>query len=158
MTPFIRQSFERLQRQKETVFSGISTWSVERLQFRPEPASWSTLDVLDHLVKVEKGFLDAVQENLPECRPVTFRDRLGALMVICVMQSPIRVKVPASVAQVLPEKAMNLSMITEQWQATREEMAQILTGLLPKQLRCGLFRHPVSGWMTTRQGMTFLLV
>jgi uncharacterized damage-inducible protein DinB len=156
MTPSLRPSFDDLQRRKRAVLFGLSAWSEERLCLQPAPASWSALDVLDHLLKVEQGWLDAVRSNLPDGHPVALRDRLGAWAVLCVMRSPMRVKVPDSASQVLPEKAADLSLITQQWQAAREEMAQLLTDLSPKQLRCGLFRHPVSGWMAIRQALAFL--
>ena len=156
MSPSIQPQFEKLQRQKQAVLSGLSAWSIERLQFRPAPANWSTLDVLDHLVKVEEGWIDAVRANLPDGHPVRFRDRLGAWAVYCVMWSPLRVKVPDSAAQTLPNETGNLSLMTGKWQVTRDEMAQLLAGLSLKQLRSGLFQHPVSGWMTMPQAIQFL--
>ena len=156
MTPKIRQSFETLERQKARLLSEVLTWSAERAQFRPEPTGWSTLDVLDHLVKVEKAFLRTVQNNLPDGHPVTYKDRIGALFIIGVMRSPMHVKVPASATTVLPGTTTDSRTLSNKWDETRGEMAGLLTALLPSQFRAGLFRHPVSGWMTVSQAMAFL--
>lgn len=155
MSLSIRPQFEKLQRQKQAVLSGLSDWPIERLQFRPAPASWSVLDVLDHLVKVKETCLNAVRANLPDGHPVPFRDRFGAWVVCCVIWSPLRVKVPGAAAQVLPKGAASLPLITEKWQAARDEMAQLLSGLSLEQLRYGLFRHPI-GWMDIPQAIRFL--
>jgi hypothetical protein len=112
--------------------------------------------VLDHLMKVEKASLEAVQEKLPDGTPITFRDRLGVLFINSLMRSPIRVKVPASAAVVLPQGTADLSGTVTAWGDVREQMANLLGSLQPEQLRCGLFRHPVSGWMTMPDALAFL--
>lgn len=101
----LRYSFERLEKEKAGLLSGMSSWPEERLRFRPEPLAWSTLDVLDHLVKVEKGFLSQVRSSLPEGHAVSIPGRLRALMVNLVMRSPLRVKVPAGAEIVLPDNS-----------------------------------------------------
>lgn len=157
MIPTLHRSFATLERQKLALLSSVSTWSDARLRHRPEPSVWSALDLLDHLVKVEIGTLAALRSNLPNGSPVTLRDRFGALMVNAVMLSPKRIKVPASAAQlVLPEPAAEPSTILERWSELRLDISDLLSSLSPQQLRCGLFRHPVSGWLTVSQALTFL--
>lgn len=156
MTPALWKRFENLNRQKQSVLSCVAGLSATQLRFRSEPASWSVLDVLDHLVKVEKALLEAVRAQLPNGTPMTFRDRVGAFLITCVMLLPTRVKVPASASMVLPEKTADLDEIAATWSEVREQMANLLVSLHPDQLRPGLFRHPVSGWMTMPDALTFL--
>ena len=156
MTRELERRFERLERQKAALLSGISIWSTARLRFQPDPASWSVLDVLQHLVKVEEAFLRAVGANLPHGRALTLKDRVGALAVLGVMRSPIRVKVPARAATVAPEATEDLPLLTVHWDQAREKLGQLLNVLSPEQFCRGLFRHPVSGWMSVPQGLAFL--
>ena len=107
-------------------------------------------------MKVEKGLLESVQDQLPNGTPLKFKDQMGALFIIAVMQSPMRVKVPASASMVLPDVMADTSETAVRWSEVREDMANLLRSLRPEQLRCGLFRHPVSGWMTMRQALAFL--
>lgn len=155
-TPAIWHWFEKLEMQKQKVLAGVARLSAAQLRFRPEPTGWSVSDVLDHLMKVEKALLETVQANLPDGTPLQLIDRVGALFIIAVMQSPIRVKVPASASMVLPDATADTSETAMRWSEVREEMADILRSLRPEQLRCGLFRHPVSGWMTMAQALAFL--
>ena len=156
MTPAIWRWFERLETQKQKVLTDVAGLSAAQLRFRPEPTAWSVPDVLDHLIKVEKALLEAVQDQLPNGTPLKFKDRVGASFIIAVMHSPMRVKVPASASMVLPESRADSSKIAARWSEVREEMADLLRSLRPEQLSCGLFRHPVSGWMTMAQALAFL--
>lgn len=156
MNRTIRPQFETLQQQKETVLAGLADWPGEQLQFRPAAASWSALDILDHLVKVEKAWLDAAERSLPNGHSVTSQDWLRGWLVWCVLRSPLRLKVPASAVQVWPEESVPYEVISSQWQGTRNQMAERLSGLSAAQLGRGLFQHPVSGWMTPLQSIRFL--
>jgi len=68
-----------------------------------------------------------------------------------------RVKVPPAALTVLPEVITDdASSIATHWEQVRGEMGILLQSLQPNQLGRGLFRHPVSGWMTMRQAIAFL--
>ncbi len=155
MIPKLRRSFEKLEKQKNALISEVSTWSAERAKFRLNPDCWSSREVLDHLFKVEQACLSVARNNLSAGHPVTTKDRLGSCMVIGVMMSPMRVKVPAAAARVLPEAA-DLSVTVERWNQTRREMADLLQQVTPAQCRAGLFRHPIAGWMTLPMTMLFI--
>lgn len=93
---WVRRRFERLERQKRSIVSGVVRLSAAQLRFRPAPAASSVLDVLDHSIRVERALLEAVREQLPNGAPLTFRDRVRAWLLIAIMLTPIRVKVAAS--------------------------------------------------------------
>jgi len=154
MTPDLRQRFERIERQKQTVLSNIAGWPAEQIRFRPKPAAWSALDVLDHIVKTEQATFAIARKQLPNRTPVSFSDRMRGMVVIAVMQSPVRVKVPAAATMVLPANT-DLPEISSRWAAVRLEIFDLLQSLQPENSRCGLFRHPVSGWMDVSQTLAF---
>jgi uncharacterized damage-inducible protein DinB len=156
MTRAILRRFERLERQKCSILSGVMRLSAAQLHFRPAPAAWSVLDVLDHLIRVEKALLEAVREHLPSGAPLTFRDRVRAWLLTAVMLTPIRVKVPASASVVWPERTADLPEAAASWDDVRGRMANLLGSLQPEQRYRGLFRHPVSGWMTMADALAFL--
>ena len=155
-TAAIWEVFSRLERQKEAVLSQVISWPEGRLLFRQEANSWSTLDVVDHLVKVERSSLAAVRSSLPHGHHVTLKDRLGGFMVITVMKSPMRVKVPSSASAVFPDFKTDLLKVSEEWSQTRVILRKVLESLSAEQLRCGLLCHPVAGWMTMSGAMAFL--
>jgi hypothetical protein len=98
-------------------------------------------------MRVEKELLKAVQHELPNGITLTLRDRVGGLFIIAIMQSPMRVKVPASASMVLPDLGADFSKIVKYWDEVRDKLGDLL------QLRRGLFRHPVSGWIDNVYGL-----
>ncbi len=152
----LARSFESLETAKQRLVAELETWGNARLRFQPNLKSWSTLDVVDHLVKVEDAFLQEVDEALPGSRKVNLRERFGALAVICVMRSPLRIQTPPSAAQVLPQGLTTWAETRENWGKVRERLRLLLDQIRPERHQLALFRHPVSGWMTIRRGLGFL--
>lgn len=149
-------AIERLERQKTKVLSDAIQFSEQRLRYRPNASTWSALDILDHVVKVENASFDVVRRNLPHGHPIGLKDRVGAFMVTTVMKTTIRVKVPAGANMVLPAEVADLSEISSRWNKTRDAMRALTEELADAQFRVGLFRHPVAGWMNISQTLGFL--
>jgi hypothetical protein len=156
MLPALGRRFEKLEWQKGKLLAELTQWPASRLCFRPNPEGWSALEVLDHLIKVEKGILDAVREQLAGGSPITFTNRAGAWLVISVMHSPLRVRVPDKVRFVLPQTENDLAELAANWCEIRQQLGNLLKSLPPSHLRCGLFQHPVSGWMNIGSTLAFL--
>lgn len=156
MTQTIRRRFDKLERQKCEVLSVLARLSTPQLYFRPTPGAWCALEVLDHLIRVEESTLQTVREHLPNGISISLRDRAGGLFITSVMLSPMRVKVPPSASMVMPAATKDLSACAASWTEVREKMANLLGSLQPAQGRIGLFRHPVSGWMTMTDTLRFL--
>ena len=156
MIKSLLKSYESLQRQKHAFLSRVAGLSTSQLHFRQVPGSWSVSDILDHLVKVEKELLTAVKAELPNGTARGLRDGIGAIFIIGVMLWPMRVKAPASASALLPQTTAVPAKTALRWTEVRTEMADLLGRLRTDQLGCGLFRHPVSGWMTIQQALTFL--
>ncbi len=148
--------FAKLEREKQAMLSELTAWPMERISLRPGPTEWSALDVLDHLIKVEIAFLRSVREHLPNGHPITTRGRLQTILVISLMKSPLRVKVPAALKMVLPDREADPSGMAARWSLVRSDIGSLLQSLQPEQLRCGLFRHPVGGWMAIPNALAFL--
>lgn len=156
MEPALFRSFQRLQGKKEATLSAVSEWSTAQRVHRPSATSWSALDVLDHVIKVEDEAVTSIRANLSEGRGFTLREHIGAMVVNGVMRSPIRIKTPGSVSSVLPQSATDLTEIAARWSETRVDMHNTIEELGPERMKEGLFKHPVSGWMTLPEALGFL--
>ena len=152
----LQKAIDRLETQRQKILSDTGQLSEERLRFRPDASTWSILDILDHLVKVESATLKMVRDNQADGHPIALKDRLGALMVTTVMKTNIRVKVPQQATMVLPTDVAGTAEIFDRWNNLRVSMAALLGELEGRQLRVGLFRHPIGGWMNMAQTLGFL--
>ena len=153
----LKQQVGALDRQRAALLAQSQTWTEEQLRFRPSPASWSALEVIDHVVKVEGGVLAQVQKSLPQGSRVTLRDRLGSEMIVALFRSRRRVKVPPSAAAMLPAEVDGLQRVVEPWSTIRLSWSALLETISPEQMRRGVFRHPVGGWMTPAVTLRFLV-
>lgn len=148
----------QLEQQKYDLLAPTKNWSSARLAYRPTPSAWSTAEVFNHLVKTEAGILTAAQEGVLRLHRIGLRDQLGYLFIERIFRSDRRVKVPDSAAQVLPDQNPDLRAVFVQWQTVREDLGHFYKQLSPKQLRAGIFRHPVSGWMDMPRILGFFSV
>lgn len=148
----------RLEQEKSELVAPLKNWPPARLAYCPAPTAWSTAQVLDHLVKTETEILAAARRSLDFPHQIGLRDRLGYLFIDRIFRSARKVKVPGSVAQVLPDQNPDFAAVLLRWEAVRKDLARFYTELSPKQLRGGLFRHPVSGWMDMPRILGFFSV
>lgn len=150
--------FAKLERQKAETLGLIEDWSASRLAYRPAADAWSAIEVLDHVVKVESGIIAAARRGLQKPHRIGLRDRVGFLFIERVFRSRRRVKVPSSAPQVLPDSNATPAAVRERWAESRDDLALLLAQVTPDQLRAGVFRHPVSGWMSLPQILRFFSV
>jgi hypothetical protein len=147
---------DKLNLQKQSLLASIRDLPGSKLALRPQADAWCVLDVVDHLMKVERAMVDEFERNVALKNPVTLADRLRAYGVLGVMLSPLRVKVPASASSTLPEVNSSFFEMVEQWTQFRSQMAQRIARFAPEELPFGVTRHPVSGWMDLPLALAFL--
>ncbi len=148
-------NLSELEKQKAETLDLLQGWAPARLKYRPMAGAWTAAEVIDHIAKVERGIIGAAQQGLLKPHGVGVRDRLGFLFLERVFRTPRRVKVPESAPQVLPEPDVSLSTAGPRWDESRQELAKLLAQTTQKQMRDGVFQHPVSGWMSVPQILRF---
>ena len=149
----------RLERQKSEMLAELSGWPADLREWRPADGGWSALEVLDHLVRTEVGICGVVTRVLAKPRRIGVRDRVGFLFVERVFRSRRRVKVPRSVAQVInPGEGLEFGDISARWDRGRVELRRLVDCAEAANCGGGVFRHPVSGWMSFEQVLRFFSV
>ena len=137
------------------MLASLAGWSEVRLAYRPANNAWSAIEMLDHIVKVESEITAATRKGLQKPHQLSARDRLGFLFLDRIFRSKLRVKVPGSARNVLPDLSPNVGVVVQRWDLGRRELAQLVANVDPDQLDAGVFRHPVSGWMSLPQVLRF---
>ena len=135
----------------------LNGFSSSQMELQPAPDAWSLLQVIEHLVLSEQALLEGARKKLLQpARPVTLREKYMALMVLLVMKSGKKVRVPAAARHVTPGNQTPFDSVRSQWSATRDEMERFLEELPADRRTSVLFRHPVSGGMTPSQTLRFV--
>ncbi|HMG84897.1 MAG TPA: DinB family protein [Terracidiphilus sp.] len=149
--------FRLLQQQKDLFLNNVATWAPAQLRLCCKPGSWSALQVLDHVIRTERGILAEIQKNVRQCDRVAFVHRVKSDLLILLMRSPARVKVPGLVSRViLPGNEIDLVELIAAWNESQTQLEQWASELRENQTGYAGFRHPVSGWMSVLQAIMFL--
>jgi hypothetical protein len=157
MTSRLLRALSRLERQTRSLLDELCIWTPEQLRFRPSPASWSALELIEHLVLTELAVLQMMRSNMGEGRDVTMIDRLRSAMVLAMMVSPVRLKVPHAVNQLNPSKMLpDLMSLRDSWSEDRRVLAEFLGGLSTADRKLGVLQHPAGGWTTAGGALLFL--
>lgn len=147
-----------LEHQKAALIAELAALPPAQRAYRPAPGQWSAVEVLDHLVRVEREILVAARRGVASPQRRGLRDRVGVALLDWLFRSDRRVRVPTSVPQVLPAAGADFATVCGEWGVARAELADFLAALSPQQLGGGIFRHPVAGWMNVGQVLRFFWV
>lgn len=147
-----------LEQQKADVLASLAEWPAAGLVHRLTATSWCAVEVLDHIVKVEREILAAAERGLASPHPRGMGDRIRGELLDWLFRSDRRVRVPTSVPEVLPAADADLATVRREWDLARRELAAFLGPLTCEQLVPGVFRHPVGGWMSVPQVLRFFWV
>ena len=145
-----------LQRQKHAFLSELKDWHPTQTSFRCAPGSWCALEVLDHVVKAERGILADIQWNLVRANHVPLSHRIRSDLLIWFMRTPLRVRVPGPLFSVLPGTDSDLPTLIATWSDSQARIEEWLKDFRIDTHAMAAFHHPVSGWMTASQAFSFL--
>lgn len=145
-----------LQREKHAFLSELNGWLPAQVYFRCA-GSWCALEVLDHVVKAERGILADIQRNLVQANYVPLSHRIRSDLLILFMRTPARVRVPGALAPaVLPGIDLNLPTLIATWNDSQIRIRQWLEEFRGNSHEMAAFYHPVSGWMNVSQALSFI--
>jgi hypothetical protein len=70
-----------LEQQKAEILASLAAWPASQLTYRPTPTAWSAVEVLDHVVRVEREILAAALRGVVAPRRLGVRDRVGFVLL-----------------------------------------------------------------------------
>ncbi len=149
----------RLEQQRTGLLRDIERWPRKWLSYKPSPAEWSALEVLEHLRKTELAVMQSCERNLKlRTRKVMPSERAKAFALLAMMRLPIKLEVPEPVSFVRPDPVTSLEEVLDSWTAGALQLRAFVGTLKMADCDVGLVSHPAAGWMNLRAALTFLLV
>lgn len=153
----LKAGFEKMEATKATLLRSLASLDAETLNRRPDPSSWSILQVIAHLTKSEGGTLQYIKKKtqdpgaLPGAGLVPWF-RIAALVI--GIHSPFKIKAPKGMADV-PETS-DFQAASFAWAEVREEWREFVEAFPPALNDKTIFRHPFVGLLGPAQTMIFL--
>jgi len=147
---------DRVELKREALLSAAEALTGEELTRRPDPDSWSALEILEHLVLAEDDVVGALSDPdaLREGRR-TLKSRVLYRVVMFILRFGIPVSVPSR--SMVPGGERSLEELTESWRRNHRVLRDFLDHPRASSGAC-LFRHPISGPMTTEEALRMLEV
>ena len=153
----LKAGFEKMEATKATLLRSLASLDSETLNRKPDPTSWTILQVIFHLTKSEGGTLQYIRKKtqdpgaLPRAGFVPWF-RIAALVV--GIRSPFKFKAPKGIADV-PETG-EFQAASLAWAEVREDWREFIEAFPPALNDRTIFRHPFVGLLGPAQTMIFL--
>ncbi len=144
-----------LEQQKAIMERKVRVLSPDVLSYQINASTWTVLQILDHLRRVETEFVTEMNVCRSLSASVSTGERTKALLLIGLMLLPTRVKAPNG-PKIDPDAALNRESALADWNLARDALFKITTDLQAAKFAGGVVRHPVSGWMKLTTAVWFL--
>ncbi len=148
-------SWGRLVDGKAHLLDRVGRTSAEVRERRPTPESWSFADVVEHVLLVEGGLASALAKAPSPGRPrVMPRGQWFRFIGLrLALKSGVRIKAP--VEAIVPTRELPWHALLSRWEAQRRGFEGWLLSVDPAILGDPRFKHPIVGWLTVPQSLTF---
>ena len=157
MNPKLEAQYLKLEETRNQLLDELEGLDESLLNLPPAEGKWSVNQIIAHLIQVEQLTNSSVQRKVQQqdsLETSSVRHAFRSLLVKLVLNSGVKIKAPAAVANV-PERA-TLAALRTQWDASRYNLEDTLTEIPQELMSKCLFRHPYAGPLSITQAMTFL--
>jgi hypothetical protein len=143
-----------LERRRRELMAIADALPAERLTLRAAPGTWSPLDIVEHLVKVEEAIAPRVRPREPRGLVETVRVKAALVLVQIVFGLRGRIKVP--VQAIVPLGGVTLRDLEGRWEAAGAALRERLEAFAAGDWDRPMMRHPLLGRLTPAEGLAFL--
>ena len=151
----IQEKHENLIKKRKDLLQQLAPLSGEVLSFKAATGKWSIVEVIEHLVLVEKDFFNQLLTNVPAS---TFDPNSKTpekyQTVIKVMKRDIPVDVPDE--SVKPHGRLTLDELLSQWDEVRNKLQGLLADITSKNKDDPVYRHPYGGPLDIAEALNFI--
>jgi uncharacterized damage-inducible protein DinB len=149
-----RKLLAKIDRRRRELMALADALSAEQLTFRPAPNSWSALDVIEHLVKVEEAIAYHAKPRSPRGRLETAQTRARLGITCLLFAVGYRSRVPIQV--ILPLGGVTLTDLAGRWEAAQALLGERLEQFGPADWSRPMMRHAMIGRLTPPEALRFI--
>lgn len=150
----LNENYDKLVKMKDQVLASLDGWDIEILQKQPDDVSWSVVQIVNHLILVERMSLVYIKKKYPAIEALGeegLKQKLAIKGLKLAQRSSKRFKAPQAVGQ--PQNGQDLGQLQEEWNKAQEELRAFLEEYPDKYLKKLLFKHPFAGRLSLAQMM-----
>jgi hypothetical protein len=147
--------WQRMVAGKTTLLERVGRHPSDVREQRPESGGWSRAEIVEHLVRSEGGMVSALAKPPSPERPRVFARGQGIRFLVLRVALKVGIRIKAPVESILPTRELPWHALLSRWEKQRRTLEEWLLGVDPAVLRDPRFRHPIVGWLTVSQALTF---
>lgn len=152
MAPALKALVDALDQDRLALLDGVEALGADAISARPQPDTWSILEIVEHLVLAEAAIL----QGLPPAaelndRPRSLKHRLRFQVVMAILRFGIPVRVPSR--SMVPTGQAPLTELRRRWDENLHWLRSYAGGLDAVGERRAVFLHPVAGPITLAQAL-----
>ncbi|MDA0195989.1 MAG: DinB family protein [Bacteroidetes bacterium] len=151
------EKYGELENDNAVIMSELSHLSDEAFHFKPNEHSWSSAQVLNHLIATETGTLQYIRKKMKYggIPAVGFSSKVRTMAMKALLYSAIRFKIPQALSQPTSEGSMD--SINSNWLNLRKDWKEFLENFPTDHLSKGVFKHPIFGRLSISQTIDSLI-
>jgi hypothetical protein len=147
-------ALDALDEHREGLSALVSSLPVETVRRRPAPGAWSLAQLLDHLLRIDRGLDFGAR---PGSRLVRATSPARSAAVRAVLALPIRIPAPPGAAAVMPAPDPDVLATLLEWGRLRASWRERMAEATAADLDRLAFRHPLAGPFCLPDALAFLL-
>jgi len=155
----LQRQLNQLERNKDKLLEKLENIDNATLSQQPDNKSWSIVQVVSHLIKIEQGTMQYMKKKLSYNPPLV---KTGPITALKVWLTNISMKLPVKykTADFLQEATNDVSLeqARSQWSETRQQMREFFEGLSKEQLTAALHKNLAAGRVSVYQQLSFIQV
>lgn len=143
---------------KENWLNQIKSVSYDKLNIKPSEDKWSITQIISHIIESETGTNKYVNYKLKEVdslKNTGLKNLINSKGLNTALKSDKKFKAPAVVSN--PANDLDFDTLKNQWDKSREYLANTVNNFPKKALKKAIFKHPVAGPLNILQTFDFLI-
>ena len=136
----------------------LKNYSDAKLNEKPDEASWSVLQIMQHLMMAEVGSLQYIKKKLsfnPVLEKAGVMAGLRSTLLNLSLKSPFKVKAPKQISGEFLSSNTTFWEVAKNWKQQRKVLEEYLY-LLPKEIfNKEAYKHPLTGKMKISDMLSF---
>ncbi len=151
MDKSLMSKFSSIESSLDRLVTDLSQYPPEILGKKPAPDAWSVLEIMQHLMKAEKGSMAYVEKktSYPDSlKKAGFSDHFRKFQLYLFLHIPIKVKAPVVVNEDHFDQNATFEKLVKDWRQQRKELKEFLDNVPDEWLHMLTYRHAFGGRMT----------
>lgn len=157
MNKKLAEQLRELDKSKAALLKYIEGINEQKLLQQPDEKTWSVVQVISHLARVEEGTCKYLSKKLsfnPQLKRAGLKEKLKAWLATAGLRLPVKYKT----YEILEENTntVSLAQAVETWNQNRQQLASYLETLTADQLNAAIHKNFAAGKISIYQQLEFM--